>query len=343
MRHFCQNPSLEALCSKRDQFHLKALLRQRYQGNSRQTFKRMTQLLNLNLPKDFTMVQNGTGITGNEDYSVFRKLARCFSDGYHGEWAGFDNQGYPASSQHRHMFWHVKYRKTMAPHQDYWRTDTDDQLMEEYMARHKDQLPLSELEDIKNTCEYSCSDPRLHPRQQENSEKSATEAEARIDEDFKSLTTVLECFVEDHQVLPYCTVLQCLVYRYLGGGMFNPTFYDETRPCRSSPQFSLMFWNLGNWCRTRFSQCPLPERLHKFAPHIGYTIDSEHEKFGDKAQFNNYFIYVAKNLGAHLLMNCEAGRLYPHKELLEEARFAPCFNDYHDLMVVARLGKYGYV
>ena len=154
---------------------------------------------------------------------------------------------------------------------------------------------------------------------------------------------VLECYVEDHQVLPYCTVLQCLAYRYLGGGMFNPTFYDETHPYWSSPQFSLMFWNLGNWRRTRFSQCPLPERLHKFAPHIDYTIDSENEKFGNKPQFNNYFINVVKNLGAHLLMNCEAGSLYPHKELLEDARFAPCFIDYHDLMVAARLGKDGYV
>ena len=31
----------------------------------------------------------GQDITGNEDDSVFRKLKDCFSDGYHGEWAGF--------------------------------------------------------------------------------------------------------------------------------------------------------------------------------------------------------------------------------------------------------------
>ena len=48
----------------------------------------------------------GQDITGNEDDSVFRKLKDCFSDGYHGEWAGFYNKGYPASSKHRHMFWH---------------------------------------------------------------------------------------------------------------------------------------------------------------------------------------------------------------------------------------------
>ena len=121
--------------------------------------------------------------------------------------------------------------------------------------------------------------------------------------------------------------------------MFDPTYSDETHPYRSS----LMFWNLGNWCRTRFSQCPIPERLQKFAPHIDYTLDSEHEKFGNKPKFNNYFINVVKNLGAHLFMNCDAGSRYPHKALLEEARFTTCFNDYRDSMVAARLKKGGYV
>ena len=42
-------------------------------------------------------------------------------------------------------------------------------------------------------------------------------------------------------------------------------------------------------------------------------------------------------------MNCEAGSLYPHRALLEEAQFTVCFNDYQDLMVAARVGKDGYV
>ena len=40
----------------------------------------------------------------------------------------------------------MKYRTTMAPHQDHWYSNTDDQLIAEYIARHKDQLPLQELE-----------------------------------------------------------------------------------------------------------------------------------------------------------------------------------------------------
>ena len=80
-------------------------------------------------------------------------------------------------------------------------------------------------------------------------------------------------------------------------------------------------------------------RLH----HIDYDLDSEHRQIGDKPQFNNYFISVIKNLGAHLFMNCEAGSLYPHRALLEEARITTCFNDYHDLMVAARIGKEGYI
>ena len=194
----------------------------------------------------------GVDITGNEDDSVFRKLAECFTDGYHGDCAGFYNQGCPASSQHRNMFWHVKYRKTMAKHPNHWFTNTDEQLMAEYIARHKDQLPLQELEELKNTCEYGCSDPRLHPRHQEHSEEAAKEAERRIDDDFHTLTKVLECYIQDRGVLPYCVVLQCLASRYLGGGLLDPTYTDEEHPYRSSPQFSLMFWNLGSWCRKTF-------------------------------------------------------------------------------------------
>ena len=137
-------------------------------------------------------------------------------------------------------------------------------------------------------------------------------------------------------------ILHSLAYRYLGGGLLDPTYKDEEFPYRSSPQITMMFWNLGNWCRNRFEKCPVPERFQQFIPHIDYTIDEEHEKFDEnKTQFNNYFINVIKNFGGHLFMNCEVGSLYPHRERLEEVQFKTCFNDYHDLMVAARIGKDG--
>ena len=40
-------------------------------------------------------------------------------------------------------------------------------------------------------------------------------------------------------------------------------------------------------------------------------------------------------------MNCEVGSLYPHRERFEEVQFKICFNDYHDLMVAARIEKDG--
>ena len=182
------------------------------------------------------------------------------------------------------------------------------------IARHKDQLPPKELEEFKNTCEYGCSDPRLHWQHQEDSEEASREAEKRIDDDFNSLTRVLRCYIEDRSLLPYCVVLQCLASRYLGGGMLDTTFIDETHPYRCSPQFSLVFWNLGNWCRSRFEQYPLPERLQGFVPHIDHQTDNEHKPIGDnKPQFNNYFINIIKNCRAHLLMNCKAGTIYPHR------------------------------
>ena len=60
---------------------------------------------------------HGQDTTGNEDDSIFRELSKCFTNNYHEEWSGFYNQGYLASSQHRHMFWHVKYRETNEPTQ----------------------------------------------------------------------------------------------------------------------------------------------------------------------------------------------------------------------------------
>ena len=126
--------------------------------------------------------------------------------------------------------------------------------------------------------------------------------------------------------------------------MLDPTYNDEEYPYRSSPQLTIMFWNLGNWCRTRFHKCPVPARFQRFVPHINYNMDEDHNIIDkDKEQFNNYFINVIKNFGGHLFMNCEAGSIYPHRARLEEAKFKTCFNDYHDLMVAARIGKEGYI
>jgi hypothetical protein len=41
----------------------------------------------------------------------------------------------------------------MSPHQEYWYHLTDDQLMNEYIARHKDQNPQLELQELPNHIE----------------------------------------------------------------------------------------------------------------------------------------------------------------------------------------------
>ena len=97
----------------------------------------------------------------------------------------------------------------------------------------------------------------------------------------------------------------------MGAGILDPEMLNKDYTYRSSPQFSCMFWNLGKWCRSRFSKCPLPEELRKFETHVDYQLDRDREKIGDKPQFNNYVIKVVKNLGAHLFLNCEAQSLCP--------------------------------
>ena len=80
----------------------------------------------------------------------------------------------------------------MSSHQDFWYHLTDEQLMTEYIARHKDQQPSQELDELKNNIEYGCSDPRMHPLHEDKSEEASKEAERRIDDDFGNLTEVLK-------------------------------------------------------------------------------------------------------------------------------------------------------
>jgi len=224
----------------------------------------------------------------------------CFINNYYEERSDFYNQGYPASNQYRYMFWHVKYRETSEPHKDHWYIDSNKQLMEVYITRYRDEYPLSLLEEHRKEAVYGCSNPRLHLRERENVEQLTNEAEKRLKDDFQTLDRVITDYVEHNGCVPYCVILQCLASRYLGAGMLDPEFLTKGYPYRSSPQFSLMFWNLGHWSRSDFNKCPLPEKLQKFETYVDKKIDRDHKAIGGKPQFNNYFINVVKNLGAPL-------------------------------------------
>ena len=126
MIHSCLIRRLEALQRNRYQLHLEALRKERNQRRRKIIFNMMTRLQRKN---PATRFYHGQDITGNEDNSISRELSKCFTNNYYEEWSGFYNHGYPASSQHRHMFWYVKYRETSEPHKDHWYTDSDKQLM----------------------------------------------------------------------------------------------------------------------------------------------------------------------------------------------------------------------
>ena len=91
----------------------------------------------------------------------------------------------------------------------------------------------------------------------------------------------------------------------------------------------------------RRSSNPLSEHLEKYAPHIIYDFGPEHKLIGNRPFYNNFFVNVVKNLGAHLFMNCEAASIYEYRARIEEVGFEVCLNDYYDLMVAARIGKNG--
>ena len=65
------------------------------------------------------------------------------------------------------MLSHKKYRQTNKPHDMTWFEIEEKHMMEAYIQRRKDEKVMDTLEDIKKSAEYSCSDPRLHPRVRE--------------------------------------------------------------------------------------------------------------------------------------------------------------------------------
>ena len=282
-------------------------------------------------------------ITGNEDTSVLRNLKDCFSDGYYGEWAGFYNKGFPASQAHRHMLWHLKYRTTTENHDNMWYKIEEEDLMREYINRHKDEDVNVLLTEISDSITYSCSDPRMHERSQTACNKLTAVAFDRHQKEFSDLEDTISNYIDDHGCIPYATILHLLAIRYLGAGLPSPDDFDKDYPYRSSKALSVMFWNLGNWRRLSFNKEPLPPNLEKFRPHVRTDIDTEHRVLKDRPAYNNFFVSAVKNLKAHLFLNCEAQTIFQFQDRLKEAGWSLCFNDWTDLMCAARLGKDGYI
>ena len=253
----------------------------------------------------------GQDISENETDSILRILGGCFKNSYHREWAGFCNQGYPASSHHRHMLWHSQFRQADRPHSNTWYKDTEENLMKEYISRRYHELILQVLEELRQNVIYSCSDPRLRIKEREPVNKLTQEAAKHHKEDFESKEETINNYIDHFGCIPYCVILQMLAIRYLGAGLLDSDYVDKDFPYRSSKSFSCMLWNLGNWQRSRFARNPLPERSEKYGPHINYDFDSEHKLIGNRPLYNN-FVNVVKNPRAHLFMNCEAASIYEH-------------------------------
>ena len=236
-----------------------------------------------------------------------------------------------------------EFRQTEKPHEVHWYQDTEENLMKEYINRHYDESVLNALEELRRDAIYSGSDPRMHIKEREQVTKFTNDAAERHKQDFENLHETIDDYLSHYGCTPYCVILHMLAMRCLGAGLLDSDFVDKDYPYRSSKSFSCMFWNLGNWQRSRLASNPLPEHLEKYRTHINFDIDSEHKLIGDRPLYNNFFVNVVKNLRSHLFMTCEAASIYEHRARIEEGGYKVCFNHYQDLMVAARVGRNGSV
>lgn len=278
-------------------------------------------------------------ITGNEEESVLRKLEDCFAEPLCGKWCGFYNQGFPAYPDHKHMFWHVKFRKTTGNHEHHWHTDSESQLTAEYIRRHFREDVTTSLQEVANYTCFECDDPRLYKAIREEMIAKTEKAKEKIETDFKFLQEIVAGYIDEHGKIPYCVVCHILARPFLGGGVLKKR--DHEYPAKPSAALSVMFWNLGQWCRSNFKRLPLPTQFEKFRDSVDPDIDEEHVSIANVPQYNIYFVSVIKNLAAHVFLNCESMTLHPHRTLLENAGWTLCFNNTQDLLRAARLGKNG--
>ena len=283
-------------------------------------------------------------ITGNEHGSVLRKLEGLCSPPTCNKWCGFYNQGFPCYPEHKHMFWHKKYRSIdphRTPHKHHWHTETEEFLLEQYLETHQGEHLTSTIPSLAKLLKYGCSDPRLHQRYEKEVTRRTVTARKKLEDDFQFVCGIIDEHLRENDKISYAAVCMILAGAYLGAGVMIDR--DPIYPGRSSRQLSVSFWNLGNWCRKIFERLPLPPQLEKYRNYMDSEIDENFERIGEKPQYNNFFINVVKNLGTHIFLNCEASSIYPYGERLIEGGYALCFNDWKNLMRAARIGKDRYV
>jgi len=177
MIHSCLIKRLEALQRKRHQLHLEALRRERNQRGRKIIFNMMTRLQRKNLPHVSIMVKISLEMKMIQFFESFPSVLPTTTM--------MNGQVFTIKVVQLQVSIDtccgiLKYRETSEPHKDHWYTDSDKQLMEAYIARQKDEHPLSLLEDLRKDAVYGCSDPRLHLRARESVERLTDEAEKTV-------------------------------------------------------------------------------------------------------------------------------------------------------------------
>ena len=120
------------------------------------------------------------------------------------------------------MLWHRRYRTTTENHINIWYPIKEEDLMKEYINRHKDEDVLELMTKLGNEITYSCSDHRLHPRAEASVSKYAQQAIDRHEKDFTELEDLISDCIKDNGCIPYYTVFHLLAVRYLGAGLVAP-------------------------------------------------------------------------------------------------------------------------
>ena len=184
-------------------------------------------------------------------------------------------------------------------------------MMEAYIQRHKYEKVMDTPEDIKKNAEYSCSDPRLHPRARAYVNRFTQIATERHQGDFESLHKLINDYIEDHHSVPYVIILQLLAMRYLGAGLLETEHLDWDYPHRRSKSLSCMFcgtWVTGIEKLTASAHCL---NTWRSSDHISDLISIPNtNRLGTHPCTTFFWSLPSRTSPLTYLLNCEANSLF---------------------------------
>ena len=256
----------------------------------------------------------------HEDYECALDGLRALDRQYGHKNFGFYGKYF--RSTHGNSLNFVKYRKANPIAHPCAKFDIDEEKLVALYCELFYSTPTPEDFFYQKTITYTCEDHRLRLKDDEKMLERSNNARAEFDNKKEILKKKVKQATGEE--MGYDDLVTDISELLLSGEAID---CSPESVGSSSKSLTTLFWNLGNWARGVNFRVPDGLDYQKL-----FFKESRPDRYPHHVQENNnLFLQMVKNFRGHLILNCEASTLLPHKEYLQNAGWSLCFNDANDL------------